>query len=125
MIEMPASCPCGAGPDFGSCCGPLLDGTMSAPTAERLMRSRFTAFARGDRDYLLRTWHPATRPRRLDLDDDQEWTRLEVRATTGGGMLHAEGTVDFVAHYRTGGTDGAMTQHSRFARVDGAWVYVD
>jgi SEC-C motif-containing protein len=123
-------CPCGAGPEYDACCGPLLagtllDGTQSAPTAERLMRSRFTAFARGDRDYLLRTWHPSTRPTRLELDDDQVWTRLEVLGSTGGGMLHTEGTVDFVAHYRTGRTAGKMEQHSRFTRVDGLWFYLD
>ena len=33
------------------------------------MRSRFSAFARGDAGYLLRSWHPSTRPTSLDLDD--------------------------------------------------------
>ena len=49
-----------------------------------------------DADYLLRTWHPDTRPPSLDLDDRREWTGLEILGTTGGGMLHTTGTVDFV-----------------------------
>jgi SEC-C motif-containing protein len=32
------------------------------------MRSRYSAFAVGDAGYLLRTWHPARRPRNLSLD---------------------------------------------------------
>ena len=52
---------------FGECCGPLLDGAP-APSAERLMRSRYTAFAVGDAGYLVRTWHPRTRPSDVDLD---------------------------------------------------------
>nr|WP_229745830.1 YchJ family metal-binding protein [Rhodococcus trifolii] len=118
-------CPCGFGPDYASCCGPLLEGSVTAPTAERLMRSRFTAFARGDRDYLLRTWHPSTRPKRLDLDDDQEWTGLEVLESQNGGLFHHDGTVEFVAHYRQAGRPGSMRQHSRFTRVDGLWTYLD
>jgi SEC-C motif-containing protein len=63
----PAVCPCGSGDAFARCCGPLLAGEP-APSAERLMRSRYTAFARGDAAHLARTWHPRTRPERVDVD---------------------------------------------------------
>lgn len=46
---------------LAQCCGRYLDGE-AAPTAEALMRSRYTAFALRDEDYLFRTWHPRTRP---------------------------------------------------------------
>jgi SEC-C motif domain protein len=55
------SCPCGAGPSYDRCCGPLHDGAP-APTAEALMRSRYSAFAVGRADHLFRSWHPRTRP---------------------------------------------------------------
>ncbi len=85
------------------------------------MRSRYSAFVRRDEDYLLRTWHPRTRPGTLDLDSGPAWTGLEVLDTSGGSAFHTTGTVTFRASYR----GGALHEHSRFERVDGAWVYVD
>jgi SEC-C motif-containing protein len=121
----PAPCPCGLPEPYPSCCGRFHDGRAAAPTAELLMRSRFSAFAVGDTAYLLRTWHPDTRPRRLSLDPGQEWTRLEILGSTGGGLLHAEGTVEFRAHYRNRGREGFQEENSRFRRRDGQWVYLD
>jgi SEC-C motif-containing protein len=89
------------------------------------MRSRYSAFAVGDAGYLLATWHPATRPGRLDLDDEVRWTGLDVLATTAGSLLGAEGTVEFRAHYVRDGRTGAQHENSRFVREDGAWRYLD
>src|SRR5690625_505537 len=61
-------CPCGTGLTFGECCKKYHDGTP-APTAETLMRSRFSAFVTGDEAYLLRTWDPATRPDSLNFEE--------------------------------------------------------
>ena len=57
------------------------------------MRSRYAAFAVGDADYLRATWHPDTRPRRVSLDPEDRWTRLEVLCSTGGGLFDSAGTV--------------------------------
>jgi SEC-C motif-containing protein len=89
------------------------------------MRSRYSAFAIGDRGYLLRTWHTSTRPAVLDLDATVRWTGLDVLATTGGSAFHTEGTVEFTAHYRAGGRAGEQHETSRFVREDGNWVYLD
>ncbi len=90
------------------------------------MRSRYAAFAVGDAAYLRRTWHPETRPARVDLAGGPRWTGLEILATTGGSAFHSEGTVTFRAHWRSGdGTVGAQEERSRFVRVDGAWAYLD
>jgi SEC-C motif-containing protein len=97
----------------------------AAPTAEALMRSRYSAFATGDAEYLLHSWHPDTRPRTLSLDAAQTWERLEVLSTTDGGPLHHEGAVEFRAHYRHSSHTGVLHERSRFSRVDGRWVYVD
>lgn len=88
------------------------------------MRSRYSAFAWGDVEHLARTWHPSHRPRTIHLDPDRTWVRLEVLATTGGGLLDDRGTVEFRAHHRDGGGDHALHEVSEFTRVDGAWVYV-
>ena len=121
----PKRCPCGTGLPYAECCGRLHDGTATAATAEQLMRSRYSAFAVGDPAYLLATWHSATRPRTLDLDPDVRWTGLEVLDTTGGGLLAAEGTVEFRASYVRGGASGAQHENSRFVRDGGRWVYLD
>ncbi|WP_432134576.1 YchJ family protein [Streptomyces sp. bgisy154] len=117
----PAACPCGSAEPYDACCGRLHRGEAAAPTAERLMRSRYSAFVCGDADYLLRTWHPRTRPARLELDPGTRWTGLEILATADGTAFHTTGTVEFRASYR----GGALRERSRFERVDGAWVYVD
>lgn len=88
------------------------------------MRSRYSAYVVGDTDYLLRTWHSTTRPKTLDLARTR-WTGLDVLATTGGGLLHQEGTVHFRAHYVEGRQQGAQDENSRFLREDGLWVYLD
>ncbi|OIJ92521.1 YchJ family protein [Streptomyces colonosanans] len=127
------SCPCGLPEAYEKCCGRFLPqprtpsaggtpmGAAAAPTAEALMRSRYSAFVRQDAGYLLRTWHPRTRPARLDLDPGMRWTGLEILDTTDGSAFHSTGTVTFRASYR----GGSLHEHSRFERVDGAWVYVD
>ncbi|MEU7767997.1 YchJ family metal-binding protein [Nocardia sp. NPDC049190] len=118
-------CPCGRGEAFDDCCGPVLRGERSAATAEALMRSRYTAFASGDVDYLLRSWHPRTRPPEMLLDPAQRWLFLEIRAAEQGGLFDDSGTVEFVAHYRDDNGRGMLHEVSRFARSDGAWVYLD
>ncbi|MFI1724301.1 YchJ family protein [Streptomyces sp. NPDC020489] len=115
------SCPCGLPEPYERCCGRYHSGAAAAPTAEALMRSRYCAFVQQDAAYLLRTWHPRTRPASLDLDGRMRWTGLEILDTTDGSAFHSVGTVTFRASYR----GGSLHERSRFERVDGAWVYVD
>ncbi|MEU7426805.1 YchJ family metal-binding protein [Streptomyces sp. NPDC040750] len=114
-------CPCGLPRPYDACCGRFHAGPDTAPTAEALMRSRYCAFVKGDAAYLLRTWHPRTRPERLDLDPRTRWRGLEVLGTADGSAFHTTGTVTFRASYR----GGSLLERSRFERVAGAWVYVD
>ncbi|ANJ27292.1 YchJ family protein [Agromyces aureus] len=126
--EFPASgnrCPCTSGLAFGECCGRRIVGGEPAPTAAQLMRSRFTAFAIGDVEYLLATWHPSTRPPALDLDRDLRWTRLDILRTEQGGPLDRDGVVEFAAHYRHAGERGVQQEVSTFVREQGRWYYVD
>ncbi|WP_062389227.1 YchJ family protein [Demequina iriomotensis] len=124
---MAAACPCGSGASFAACCRPYLRGEAHAPTAEALMRSRYTAFVRRDAVHLASTWHPSTRP--LDVAaglDELEWRGLEILGTTDGGEGDEAGTVTFVAHHATGVlTLGQHRETSRFVREDGVWLYVD
>ena len=118
-------CPCGTGLAYPECCGRLHAGEAAAATAEQLMRSRYSAFVVGDPAYLLATWHSTTRPRSLDLDPSLRWTGLDVLASSGGGLLAADGTVEFRAAFRHDGGAGSRHEVSRFRREDGGWRYVD
>lgn len=89
------------------------------------MRSRYTAYARGLTPYLLRSWHPSTRPARLDLDEGTVWRRLQIVDTVAGGPEDDEGVVEFRASYRSPESAGLLHERSRFARHDGRWVYRD
>ncbi|GAA0305972.1 YchJ family metal-binding protein [Kineococcus aurantiacus] len=122
MTAPDAPCPCGWGEPLAGCCGRYLDG-RDAPTAEALMRSRYTAFAVGDVAHLLRSWHPDTRPADLDLDPELEWKRLVVLGTDRGSPFDDTGTVEFEAHYRQAGRRGVQHEESAFVRVEGRWVY--
>ena len=118
-----AACPCGSTAPYAECCGALHEGRLAAPTAERLMRSRYSAFVLRDEPYLLRTWAAAARPPAVDFDPAIRWTGLDVLGTTGGTAFHTEGTVDFRARFRHRGHDGEQRENSRFVREGGAWVY--
>ncbi|NYD65908.1 YchJ family protein [Agromyces atrinae] len=118
-------CPCLSGLTWGECCGPLHRGERVAPTAVQLMRSRFSAFAVSDADYLVRTWHPSTRPETIDLDADIRWYRLDIERTEAGGPLETAGVVAFTAYYRGPDARGSQHETSRFVREDGAWFYLD
>lgn len=85
------------------------------------MRTRYSAYAVGEVPYLRRTWHPTTRPRRLDLDPGIVWTGLSVaRADTDGDR----GTVEFTARFRSADGVGSMHEVSEFVREDGRWLYL-
>jgi SEC-C motif domain protein len=102
------------------------DPTPEPDTAEALMRSRFAAFREGDAAWLLRTWHPSTRPRDLDLDDNPNWRGLQIVDKVAGGEGDDRGIVEFRASYRlVGGGVGVLHERSRFVREGGRWFYLD
>lgn len=118
-----APCPCGRGPSFSACCGRYTASATPAPDAESLMRSRYSAFVRGDAAHLLATWHASTRPASLDLEPGVKWLGLEVREHRAIDADHAE--VVFVARSRLAGRATRLHERSRFVREAGHWYYVD
>jgi SEC-C motif domain protein len=119
------ACPCGWGASYDECCGRLHRGE-AAPTAEALMRSRYSAFAVRDAAYLSRTWHSTTRPRGLSLDHSRRWIGLHVLGTARGGLLDTDGEVEFVARWEDAdGSRGRQHERSSFVREQGRWVYLD
>jgi len=126
-------CPCG-GFLYASCCAPLHRGERQAATAEQLMRSRCSAYALGEVEYLLGT-EPSAVPlarRRRELADSigqLRWQRLQILAVTAGGPHDLSGTVTFEAHYLAAGQLGVMRECSLFGRAGnilaGGWLYLE
>jgi len=120
-------CDCGSGRSYDGCCG-RYHGGEPAPTAEALMRSRYSAYCRGLRDYLRATWHPRTLAAQAlgDTDDAPvKWIGLSILATRGGGPDDDAGEVEFIARCKIGGRAQRLHEISRFTRIEGRWVYVD
>jgi len=82
------------------------------------MRSRYSAFAVGDAAYLLRTWHPRTRPPELRLDVELDWLSLRIVDATGD-------EVEFIARYQGPAGRGFLRERSRFVTHGGRWFYRD
>ncbi|MEZ4232594.1 MAG: YchJ family protein [Polyangiaceae bacterium] len=123
-------CPCGSGHAFSACCGPLLEGKQAAPTAEALMRSRYSAFAKGNVDYILSSHDPETveevvREEVEVWSRESEWMGLEILRTEAGGPDDDEGVVDFVAKYKLKGLTTQHRERAEFRKLEGKWVFVD
>ena len=116
-------CPCGSGVALDACCA-RWHRTQQAPTAEALMRSRYSAYVLRNEPYLLATWHASTRPGSVDFEAGTKWLGLSVKSARDTGPDRAE--VEFVARYRVaGGSAVRVHECSRFVREDGRWLYVD
>jgi len=118
-------CPCGCTKSYDACCASFIERNAPAPTAEVLMRTRYTAYTLLNEDYLLATWHTSTRPTALDLATDvaTKWIGLDVKRHEQQDSEHA--IVEFVARYKVNGRAHRLHEVSRFVREDGRWFYVD
>lgn len=121
---MSEGCYCGRPISFEECCKPLIEGKQKASSAEDLMRSRYSAFATGEADYLVKTTHSSTRKFHkkediLDWSQSNQWIKLEVlEATTN--------TVTFKAYYLDSSLKAQIHfEKSAFIFENGSWFYVD
>ncbi len=119
-------CPCGSSLTYEACCARFHQG-LAAPTAEALMRSRYSAYVLKLADYLRATWHPSTCPATLIFSSDEpNWCGLEIRDSSGGHANEQGGEVEFIAKWVSAdGRCGALHERSRFVREEGRWYYLD
>jgi SEC-C motif-containing protein len=118
------ACPCGSNKTYDNCCQPYHRG-LAAPTAEALMRSRYSAYVLQLEEYLLRTWHPDTRPDHLGLENytRTKWLGLSVKRHELEEPDSA--IVEFIARYKVGGKAEKLHETSRFLQINHEWFYVD
>lgn len=125
------SCYCCSCKYFAECCQPFLEGKAKPPTAESLMRSRFSAYAVKNVEYLLKSTHPSTR-KFHDLDEIEIWAKaniwqkLEVVSVNKGEPKDKEGIVEFKAFYLDQNSIPQVHHEiSNFRKELGKWFYVD
>lgn len=119
-------CPCGSGLSFNDCCGPVISGKTPAKTAEALMRSRYSAYATGAIEYILKS---CVQDANLDEEATRrwsskaEWRGLRIIGTEKGGPADSEGTVEFSASYIMDGLKEEHRETAKFVKKDGIWLY--
>lgn len=113
-------CYCGTGQTYENCCAAFIEGKQSAPNAETLMRSRYSAYAQHNEAYILSTWHASTRPQSLSINSDSavKWIRLKVISSN-------DETVEFIAWYKLNGKAHQLHELSRFIFEDQRWYYLN
>lgn len=124
------NCPCGSGLDFIDCCEKYLKGKAHPPTAEALMRSRYTAYTKADIDYLKKTLAPQSRN---DFDPvmtkkwatSAQWKGLKILSVEKGSENDKKGTVEFLATYEQEGEGLEHHEVSQFVKIEGQWYFVD
>lgn len=89
------------------------------------MRSRYSAYVAKDANWLLQSWHPATRPASISFDPAQRFLGLTIKRVVAGTRTDSEGIVTFVARYKIDGKGFRLAETSQFGRLDGTWVYID
>lgn len=124
-------CPCGSSQSFESCCEPYIKGTALPPTAEKLMRSRYTAFTVADVDYIKKTLSPEARKgfnatETLKWAQQAKWKKLTILGVKKGTEEDTKGIVEFSAFYEIDGEDIQLHEIAEFKKENsGQWLYVD
>jgi SEC-C motif-containing protein len=123
-------CPCGSGQTFSSCCRQYISGKAKAPTAEALMRSRYSAYVEQEIDYIINTCvhrgkddidYKSTR----DWSEKSKWLGLKILSTEKGSFTDTEGTVEFEATYERDGLRDVHHETGKFIKEKDEWLYVE
>lgn len=124
------NCPCGSNQPYDACCEPYISGKALPPTAEKLMRSRYTAYTKCDIDYIKKTLAPESR---ADFDvvstkkwaKESEWKGLKILSTKAGTASDKKGVVEFIATYTVDGKTQDHHEVSEFRKDNkDQWLFV-
>ena len=126
MSKLSKLCPCGSDTNYIVCCGKFHKGKIHAPTAEMLMRSRYSAYVLDLTQYLFRTWDETTRPtlQSLKKGKTEHFIYLKVLSSSDGGIDDLVGTVEFIAAYKVADELFEHHENSLFKRQKNRWVYI-
>ncbi len=130
QIKNEENCPCNSGKTYGACCGPILDGTARAETAEALMRARYSAYVT---EHILFLKNSSIQAVQEEFDEvaSQNWSRaaqwhgLEIIRTEKGGKDDATGLVEFRAAYTANNEFCNHHEISTFVKEADGWKFED
>lgn len=128
-MNLNSPCPCGTGKTYENCCHPYISGNSQAPTAEALMRSRYSAYVLCELEYIKKTvatLKDYDLKAAKDWATQSEWKGLKIISTEQGLESDKKGTVEFTATYTHAGKTYEHHEVSKFKKnADGAWRFVD
>lgn len=127
---MTQKCPCSSNKNFNECCEPYITGKKEAPTAEAVMRARYSSFATNNIDYIEKTFNPEevsgfNREEVNEWSKNSKWLGLEIVNTEDGLEKDNEGIVEFKAHYEAGGIKNTHHEVAQFNKIEDRWYFID
>ena len=129
MSENKDLCPCGSGKNYSDCCEPIIKGTTKAPTAEALMRARYTSYVKHEIDFTINSCEKGDKIAEIDRKATEDWSNkstwhgLKILRTEKGTENDDEGIVEFEATYTSDGMRDIHHEIGGFRKVDGQWFY--
>lgn len=123
-------CPCCSELLYIECCEPFHKKVKLPETAEKLMRSRYSAYAKTEINYLIDTTHETkkslyTYKSMEEWSINSKWLKLEIVKTKDGLINDSIGYVEFIASYNYKGENDFLHELSFFKKEAGKWFYVD
>lgn len=123
-------CPCGSGNTYSECCEQIISGSLSAITAEQLMRARYSAYVFAKMDFIFDSTHVDHRQGydhagTKEWAESAEWLGLEIIDTNRGGVDDSIGEVEFIARFKDKGGDREHHEVGQFKKKDGNWYFTD
>ncbi|MCH9609826.1 MAG: hypothetical protein S4CHLAM45_09110 [Chlamydiales bacterium] len=117
-MEKQADCPCHSGKPYETCCAPYHNGE-APPSPLALMRSRYSGYALGNIDYILKTGVQDENSRKglEHFCNETQFVGLEILEESGN-------TVTFKAILERDGVDTSFIEKSLFEKRDGRWIYL-
>ncbi|MCK5682612.1 YchJ family protein [bacterium] len=120
-------CYCGTGKLYSECCEPFISGKKLPANAEELLRSRYSAYAVINMDYILET---TSEPQKKLFDvetnkrwaEESQWKQLQIISTEEKpetGICN----IEFVAHYFSDGIDQKHHEKAEFKKYDDRWYF--
>ncbi|WP_314343230.1 YchJ family protein [Haemophilus parahaemolyticus] len=129
MINPTILCPCQSGKSYTDCCQPFHLHQMIPDSAEKLMRSRYTAYTQVNIPYIVETTVPAQQalldqPAMQLWGEETDWAGLEI-ITHQPFVSKIHSWVEFKAFFNIENGIDAYHERSLFVLISGRWYFVD
>ncbi len=125
-------CPCHSGIKYKKCCRPFHTGAQQVEAPEQLLRSRYSAYAIGEANYIMATTHPDHEEAQKPEPQWRQELGLFARHTTFTSLDIQQqsytpgedtGWIVFAAGLEQNGQNASFREKSIFERIDGTWLY--